>query len=185
VDKVSFDKHQSAFNVDTSSGQICVIGEVVGIDPTTTFNRRVTFTYEGQGTITKATDKVVKGDFPNVQVTVLIEELSDPAEEEFTATITTDCKLKGSIKKSGDSDRTSLKCNAGENLAAFGLDTPENQPFLENVTDAFPRRNGMNVNTRKGKIRFKTNGEPTPAGITPPSCELGSLPTPTPTPGPE
>lgn len=186
VDKVSFDKHETFFNVDTAAGDICVAGQVVGIDPTTTFNRRVTFTYEGQGTITKSSTKGVKGDFPSSSLRLMIEELSDPPTVEFDQTITTGCKLKGALKKSGEKDKVSLKCDVGQNLSAFGLETEENQDLLENVTDAYPRRSGMNANTKKGKIRFKTNGIPAPDGlIVPLSCDLGGSPTPTPTPAPE
>jgi hypothetical protein len=210
VDKVSFDKHETFFNVDTAAGDICLAGQVVGIDPTTTPNRRVTFTYGGQGTITKSSTKVVKGDFPNSSLRLEIEEINPdqancgeangvPTDDDgdgvvetgeqncdFDQTITTGCKLKGGLKKSGEKAKASLKCDVGENFSAFGLETEENQDLLENVTDAYPKRGGMNANTKKGKIRFKTNGEPAPEGVTVPlSCDLGGSPTPTPTPAPE
>jgi hypothetical protein len=184
VDKLSFDKHESFFNVDTSTGEICVQGQTVGIDPTETFNRRVTFTYTGQGTITKSSAKGVKGEFPNATLNLLIEELTDPATPEFDQTITTDCELKkGQIKKSGDAAKTQLKCNVGQDFAAFGLNTPENQPLLENVKEAYPKRHGLNVHTGKGRINLKQNGEPSPEGLVIDlSCDLGGSPSPTPSP---
>jgi hypothetical protein len=184
VDKRSFDKHESFFNIDTSSGEICLQGQTVGIDPTETFNRRVIFTYEGQGTITKSSSKGVKGDFPNVALTLYIEELTDPTTPEFEQTITTSCKLKGQIKKSGEAAKTSLRCKVGKDFFDFfGPITEDNQPLLENVTEAYPRRKGLNANTKNGNINFKQNGEPAPEGLVVPlSCDLGATPSPTPSP---
>jgi hypothetical protein len=129
----------------------------------------------------------VKGDFPNTQLTLLIEELTDPPTQEFLQTITTGCKLKGQVKKSGETAKTSLRCNVGkEFFEFFGPITDENQPLLENVTEAYPRRSGMNANTKKGRINFRQNGEPAPEGLVVPlSCDLGGGPTPSPTPAPE
>jgi hypothetical protein len=186
VDKLSFDKHETFFNVDTAAGDICLAGQAVGIDPTETPNRRVTFTYEGSGTITKSSTRGVRGDFPNSSLRLVIEALSDPPTIEFDETITTGCKLRGSLKNRGEKARANLKCKVGQDFEAFGLNTEPNEDLLENVTDAYPRRKGLNANTRKGTIRFRQNGEPAPDGlIVPLSCELGGSPTPSPTPIPE
>ena len=155
-------------------GDFCLAGRAVGIDPTTTFNRRVIFTYESLGTITKATDKAVNGAFVDVLLTLEIEELSDPVNPEFSGSITTGCKLKGRLRKEGDAAKATLQCDVGQNLSAFGLDPETQQDLIENVTDAFLQRKNLKVNTKKGKIHFTHRGEPAPPGLTIPlTCDLG------------
>jgi len=195
VDSINFDKNETLMNIDTGTGGFCLAGFVEGNDATITPNRVVTFTYESLGTIKKATEKTVTGEFVSVDLTLTIEELNAdlpncgevPVGEgncEFEQTITTGCKLKGSLRKEGDQGKSRLKCEVGENFSAFGLNDPANQEFLEIVTDAFPNRKHIKVNTKKGKIRFTNKGEPAPEGLDVElSCDLAA-PTPTPTPSP-
>jgi hypothetical protein len=178
VDRDNFDKNETLLNVDTASNQFCLAGRVVGIDPTTTFNRRVTFTYSSLGDIKKATEKSVKGTFVDVVLTLSIEELSDPVNPEFSDTITTGCKLKGALQKEGDAAKVTLKCDVGENLSAFDglepLDAATQEDLIENVADAFPKRKNLKVNVKKGKIRFTHRGETAPPGLNIPlTCDLG------------
>ena len=184
VDDEGFDKNETFMNIDTAGGDFCLAGRVVGIDPTTTFNRQVTFVYESLGTITKATEKDVKGDFTQVDLTLTIENLNPdlgtcaevPVGEgncEFQQTIVADCKLKGALKKEGDAARATLSCDVGPNFEAFGLNTEANQDLLENVTDAFVKRKHINVKTKIGKVKFTHKGVPAPEGVTVPlTCDL-------------
>jgi hypothetical protein len=174
VDVDNFDKNETLLNVDVISGDFCLAGRVIGIDPTTTFNRRVTFTYQSLGTITKATDKTVNGAFVDVLLTLDIEELGDPLTLEFSSTIQTGCKLKGRLRKEGDAAKATLQCDVGQALSAFGLDPVTQQDLIENVTDAFVKRKNLKVNTKKGKIHFTHRGVPAPPGLAIPlTCDLG------------
>jgi hypothetical protein len=176
VDKRFGDKSLSFMNVDTTAGEVCLSGSVEEIDPTTTFNRSVTFSYETLGPITKESDKSVQADFKSVsvQLTLNITELSTGGtgggpELEYLETITlpnadfpVPCKAKATLKQKGGSgstepaqDKVRLSCELGPDLAAFpGL----SEAFLENIEDAFLRRKTLKVDTKKGKLKFKTTG---------------------------
>jgi hypothetical protein len=164
-------------NVDTAGNTFCLFGQVIGIDPTTTFNRQVTFTYSSVGSIKKATAKTVTGEFVAVDLTITIDELTNPPTLEFTDTVTTGCKLKGRLKKEGDAAKVTLRCDIGEDLSAFtGLaaETPEDQQaFLENVVDAFPKRKNLKVSVKKGKLSFNHRGEPAGPGVDVPTGSCG------------
>jgi hypothetical protein len=185
LDQDNFDRNQTLFDIALGANEVCLAGRVVGVDPTTTFNRLVTFSYRSDGTVKKASDKSVSGDFPAVALTLTIEEQNPdllgcdavPVGEgncEFQQTINAGCKLKGGIKKEGEASKATLKCDVGENLSAFGLSDPDNQNLLENVVDAYPKRKNIKVNTKKGKISFNHRGDPAPENFELPanlSCE--------------
>jgi hypothetical protein len=183
VDVANFEKNQTLLDVDTATGSFCLAGRAVGVDGTVSFNRRVVFTYRSLGTITKATDKKVNGEFLNVELRLTIDELcpEDPVNcpvprNEFDGVITTGCRLKGSLQKEGDAAKAKLQCDVGENLSAFGLPPSTQQNLVENVTDAFTKRKNLKVNTKKGKIRFTHRGEPAPPDLEVPptlNCDPG------------
>jgi hypothetical protein len=183
VDKKNFDKSETLLNVDTQSGQFCLAGRAVGIDPTTTFNRQVVFTYSSLGDITKANTKSVKGDFSVVTLQLTIDELNpDGAINEFTGVIQADCKLKGSLQKEGEAAKAKLNCDLGENLSAFGLvpadaESQNDQALIDNVSEAFAKRKNLSVKVKNGKLKFTHNGEPAPGDLTVPlTCDLGGNP---------
>jgi hypothetical protein len=179
LDKKNAEKNETLMDVDTQTSAFCLAGRAVGVDPTTTFNRLVVFTYSSLGTISKANTKSVKGDFVDVQLRLTIDELDPEADPnaplDFDQTITTGCKLKGSLKKEGEEARATLQCDVGENLSAF---TDLEQAEIENVANAFTARKNLVVKVRKGKIKFTHRGEPAPGDLAVPAdlleaCGLG------------
>jgi hypothetical protein len=173
VDVHNFDRNETLIEVDTQSGDFCLAGRALGVDGTTTFNRTVVFTYRSFGTVTKATDKTVNGQFVDVELRLTIDEITpDGPVNEFDQTIQPECKLKGRLRKEGDAAKATLQCDVGQNLSAFGLDPMTQQNLIENVTDAFLKRKNLKVNTKKGKIHFTHRGEPSPPGLAIPlTCE--------------
>jgi hypothetical protein len=172
VDVDNFDKNETLLNVDTLSGDFCLAGRAVGVDPTVSFNRLVVFTYDSLGSVSKATETTVNGAFVDVNLRLTIEEQHpDGNISEFDQTIPAECRLKGRLRKEGDAAKVTLQCDVGQDLSAFtGLD----QDLVENVTDAFTKRKNLKVNTKKGKIHFTHRGEPAPPGLVVPlTCDLG------------
>ena len=175
VDVDNFDKNETLMNVDTQAGEFCLAGRVVGVDPTTTFNRVVVFTYTSLGTITKADSKGVKGEFPvDVELMLTIDETTpDGPVNDFTGTITAECRLKGSLKQEGDAARASLQCDVGEFLSEF-FGPEGDQNLIENVADAFASRRNLKVKVRQGKLSFIHRGVPAPGDLNVPlTCDLG------------
>jgi hypothetical protein len=163
--------NQSLLGIDTSSNRFCLVGLVRGTDAGPLPNREVIFEYRSNGTIKKGNAKRVAGDFSSVDLTLTIEENGAPVFG--PATVTSGCRLKGKLQKSGDQGKARLKCDLGEKLSALGLSQSANRAFLDNVEAAFPRpeQKHVKINTKKGKIRITHNGEPAPDAVEVPlSC---------------
>jgi hypothetical protein len=122
----------------------------------------VSFEYRSHGSIDKATSKTVKAGFEPVELTLLVEESGATI---FSETITSACKMKGRLRKGGDSQKVRVKCDVGENLSAFGLSDAAGGELRENVEGAFPKQKHVRVDVGKGKLRFTHNGEPAPSGV--------------------
>jgi hypothetical protein len=106
-----------------------------------------------------------------VDLTLTIEEAGSTV---FSQTITSACKLKGRLRKSGDSQKVRLRCDVGEDLSAFGLSDAASRALRDNVTNAFPKQKHIKVDTSKGKVRFTHNGAPAPSNVPISlSCDLG------------
>jgi hypothetical protein len=161
--KYTLDEDNQTFsNVDTASQRFCLAGLVQGLDTSPLPNRQVSFEYRSNGSIKSANGTRVSADFPEVQLTLTIQELGATV---FSQTITPDCKLKGRLRRAGDSQKVRLQCDVGENLSAFGLSDAASRPLRENVANAFPKQSHVKLDVSKGKLRFTHNGEPTPTGV--------------------
>jgi hypothetical protein len=165
--------NQTLSNIDTASGRFCLAGLVEGTDASPLPNRQVSFEYRSNGSIEKANAKRVTADFAQVDLTLTIEEGGSPV---FTQTITTGCKLKGRLRKAGDSQKVRLRCDAGEDLAAFGLADGASSALRDSIANAFPKagRKHIKVDVTKGRLRFTHNGEPAPSNVPVTlGCDLG------------
>ena len=168
-DKDVGDKSINLLNVDTTLDEICLAGSAQGVDAISEIlNRRVTFSYQAFGSISKESDKKVQGDFVDVQVALnlTIQEIVGappppipPPEFDETIFLTTKCKLKVSLTQPGGPqsterarDSVSLDCDLGPNFEAFGdLD----QALLTNIQEALEKRK---FNLKKGRLKIKTSG---------------------------
>jgi hypothetical protein len=185
------DDNQSFSDIDTSTGQFCLVGLVQGTDSSAVPGRTVSFEYRSNGSVDKANPKRVTGDFATVDLTLTIQGTTaalagcgeanpdpedddgdgivEPGEQncEFQRQVSSACKLKGRLNKAGDQSKARLKCDLGENLAALGLNEPANAEFLDNVEVAFPKagQKHVKINTKKGKLRVTHNGAPAPANV--------------------
>jgi hypothetical protein len=155
VDKSTGGANTSFLNVDTSLNQICLAGQVQEADETSSLPATVTFTYDSLGSISKETDKTVRGDFVSVSLTLDIST-------GYSQTITATCKLKASLQKAGVQDKVNLQCDLLENYAAFsGLTSQQ----ITNVDQAFAKVKRVKANSKNGKLKISTVGEPTDAAV--------------------
>jgi hypothetical protein len=161
--KYTLDEDNQTFsNIDTGSGQFCLAGLVRGLDTSPLPNRQVSFEYRSNGSIQSANGTRVAADFAQVQLTLTIQESGGTV---FSQTITPVCKLKGRLRRGGDSQKVRLQCDVGENLSAFGLSDAASRPLRNNVENAFPKQSHIKVDVSKGKLRFTHNGAPAPSGV--------------------
>jgi hypothetical protein len=170
-DKKGRERNTTRMVTDTSGNSFCLAGQVTGTDPTDIASREVILLYQSVGTIKKANDKKVDGEFASVDLTLQIIEQTDPPATEYMNTITSFCDVKGSLKKEGDASKARLRCDVGPNFSQFP-DLTDSQ--VENIRDAFLPKKGVNVNVKKGRVRVKHSGEPAPEGAedAPPSCPV-------------
>jgi hypothetical protein len=166
LDTKNSERNQAALNIDLAGDRFCWAGQIEGTDATVTPNRQVLFQYLSNGSVKKANSKKVDGEFDQVDLRLTITALDDAGEVEFDDTITTGCTFKGSLRNRGARSKGKLRCDVGDDFAAFGLNTPENEALLENVENAYPRRNNLKLKTNRGKIKFRHNGDPAPSGFT-------------------
>jgi hypothetical protein len=175
-DDKSGDTNSSFLGIDTPQGLICVAGQVVDFDRLALpFNRSVTFSYESNGTITKETDKTVRGEFPTtVLVSLVIVNERSEAEggplTEYDGQVTADCVLEARLVKSGERDKVKLRCDLGEDLAGFS--PPLTSSLIENVDNAYGHGRRARVDTKKGKLKIPHIGDP--ADSVPIACSLPS-----------
>jgi hypothetical protein len=157
--------NQSLLDIDTSSNRFCLVGLARGTDAGPLPNREVIFEYRSDGSIQKENAKRVAGDFASVDLTLTIEEDGTPVFG--PTTVTSECRLKGKLQKAGTRSKARLKCELGEDLAAFGLNQTATREFLDNVEAAFPKaeQKHIKLNTSKGKFRITHNGEPDTGGL--------------------
>jgi hypothetical protein len=171
-------------NISIGGSQFCWAGRVRGTDATVTPNRRVTFEYQSNGTVRQASDKKVVGDFPSVDLRLIVQSLDDAGTVLFDDTVTSACSLKASIRKEGDASRGNLRCDLGSSFSVFGLDPVADEDVLDSIEAAYPRRKNLKVNVKTGRTRFRHAGVDAPPGndvnLT---CTL-SGPSPSPTPPP-
>jgi hypothetical protein len=170
VSKTLDEHNQSFMDIDTTSGQFCLVGLAQQTDASELPNREVFFQYRSDGAIQKENQKRVTGTFATVDLTLTIEEDGSPVFGPVT--VTSGCRLKGKLQKAGERGKARLKCDVGEDLSAFGLNQPENREFLDNVEDAFPKagQKHIKINTSKGKLRITHNGAPDVGGLVTLSC---------------
>lgn len=165
VDRINFERSTSLLDISLAGNQFCFAGWVQGTDATRTPNRQVFFEYESNGTVRKADENRVDGDFVDVDLTLRIES-GDPPTVEFSQTISSVCRFKASLREAGDRARSLLRCDVGSDLADFGLDDPSDPMGLrQSVQDAYPKRKNIRVNTKTGRVKVKHDGEPTPGGL--------------------
>jgi hypothetical protein len=151
------DDNQTFSNVDTGSGRFCLAGLVRGADAETQPARTVSFEYRSIGSIEKANQKQVRAEFDDVSVTLTIEE---GGVQVFSGT-SPSCKLKGLLRKGGDSQKVRVRCDAGNDLGGFGLPLE----YVDSVDDAFRRQKHIRVDATKGKVRIRHVGAPAPSGV--------------------
>jgi len=162
--------NQSFFEI--GAGQLCFAGLVRSRDPGPEPQPLVTFEYRSDGTIEKANEKKVKGDFISVLLTLTIERNGMPP---FERSATSRCELKANVLKAGEKGKARLKCDLGEQFSELDLDEPENADFLDNVQGAFPRRRGpkhVKLDTLKGKFRVTHNGQPDVTNLVDVGCSV-------------
>lgn len=152
--------NQSFLDIDTGSDRFCLAGLVRGTDTDPLHSRVVSFDYRSLGTIKSANQKQVSGVFGGeVELTLTIREQSSTV---FSATTTSQCKLKAKLRKEGEKSKVRLKCDElGENLASFGLPAG----FEQNVEDALEEVKRAKVDVEKGRFRVTVNGLPPPPSI--------------------
>jgi hypothetical protein len=141
-----------------------VAGQVVGTDTASSIDATVTFIYDSVGTIKKATDKKVQGEFVTVSLTLLID---GPPTAPYADSITVDCKLKASLQKAGEKDKVNLTCELGENFAAFPGLTSQ---YIQNIDNAFDKVKRVKAKSKKGKLKISTSG--IPAEGSPVTCDF-------------
>jgi hypothetical protein len=161
--------NQSLANIDTGANQFCLAGLVRGTDTGPLPQREVTFEYRSQGTIKKASENQVTGEFGSVDLTLTIEDFTGTL---FEQTLTSVCEVRGKVFKTGERSKVRVKCELGEFLSAFGLDLE----LRNNVSAAFPkdtRGKHIRLNIEKGKVRFFQTGEEAPETVeVDVSCDL-------------
>jgi hypothetical protein len=154
--------------MNVTANQVCLAGLVRRVDPGPLAHPIVTLAYRSVGGIKRVNAKRLIGDFVDVDLTLTIEE--NGTDLFPPTTITSACELRGRLLRSGERDKVVLRCEAGENLSAFGsLDG-----LLENVEGAFPRRGAkhIRINTETGRIRIVHNGQPVPTNQVQVSCDF-------------
>ena len=160
------ESNQSFANIDTPSGQFCLAGLVRGTDTTHVPNREVTFEYRSNGTIRNANARNVNADFPGVDLTLTIEDSSGTL---FENTVGSGCKLKGKLKRSGDQDKTRLRCRLNTNL--IDLELPAD--LVSTVIGAFPKQKHIKIDALRGKVRVTQRGVPAgPGAALPLDCPI-------------
>ena len=163
LDRVAYNvdgNNQSFLEIDTGSDRFCLAGLVRGTDTDPLHSRFVSFEYRSPGTIKSASPKQVSGTFEGVvELTLTIQEQGSTV---FSATTTSQCKLKAKLRKEGEKSKVRLKCDElGENLASFGLPPG----FEQNVEDALEQVKHAKVDVEKGRFRVTVNGLPPPPSI--------------------
>ena len=151
----------SFLNVDTSSGRMCVAGQVRGSDEAA----NVTFSYESLGSIDKATDERVRGVFVSVSLTLDVTGGASPA---YRQTVQAECKLKASLLKAGSQAKAGLRCDLGDHYSAFAGLTPEQ---VTNIDNAFAHQKRAKATSKNGRLKVSHVGVPS-SGRVPVSCVL-------------
>ena len=162
ADEKTFDANSSFLNIDTGLNQMCVAGAVEEPDRLQLpFNEIVTFYYDANSAIDKATDKKVKGVFGEVTVQLrLLLMALNASESDFDQTIFPTCKVQATLDKAGDHAKVTLRCDLGENLSSFTGLTPGQ---LTNIDNAFGKGKRAKVNVKSGKLKIVHSGQPTEA----------------------
>jgi hypothetical protein len=160
-DKSTGSANTSFLSVDTGRSQVCVAGQVQGSDGAA----NVAFSYESLGSIGKATDKSVRGDFVSVSLTLDITGGTSPA---YGQTIQAGCKLEASLQKAGSRDKVSLRCDFGDHYSAFpGLTSQQ----VTNIDNAFAHQKRAKATSKNGRLKVSHAGVPSSAGV-PVTCAL-------------
>jgi hypothetical protein len=160
VDQSTGAANTSFLSVATGSDQVCVAGQVQGTDGSTS----VVFSYESIGSISKATDKKVIGEF--ISVSLMLDITGGTAA--YSQEIMLQCKLGASLRKEGSRDKVSLRCELGQNYSAF----PNlNSALIVNINRAFAKQPKVKANSKRGRLKISHVGEPAD-GEVPVSCTL-------------
>ena len=164
MDKSTGGSNVSFLNVGPGPNQICVTGQVQEVDESASIPPTVTFTYSSDGSIDKANDKKVKGDFVSVLLTL---DISGTNVTPYNQTIAAACKLKASLVKEGEQDKVNLNCDLGENFSAF---TGLNSAQIVNIDNAYKSVKRAKAKSKSGKLKISTTGVPTESvGVSCPS----------------
>ena len=154
VDTRTGGANTSFLEVDTGLGQVCVAGQVQGSDGAVS----VAFRYASLGSVAKATEKKVRGDFVSVSLTLDIAGGASPA---YGQTIAAECRLKASLLQAGSQDKVRLRCELGENYAAFpGLTSQQ----VTSIDNAFAEQPRARARSKTGRLKISHAGAPSGGG---------------------
>jgi hypothetical protein len=151
----------SFLNVDTGRSRVCVAGQVQGSDGAA----NVKLTYESLGSIGKATDQKVRGDFLSVSLTL---DITGGTSQAYGQTIQAACKLKAGLQKAGSQNKVRLRCDLGDRYSDFPGLTSEQ---ITNIDNAFAHQKGAKATSKNGRLNVSHVGVPRSAGL-PISCAL-------------
>ena len=155
VDTRTAGANTSFLEVDTGLGQVCVAGHVQGSDGAID----VAFRYESLGSIGKANEQKVRGDFVSVSLTL---DITGGAAPTYGQTIPAECRLRASLQKAGSRGKVRLRCELGENYAAFaGLSSQQ----VTSIDNAFAEQPRARARSKTGRLKISHVGDPSGAGF--------------------
>jgi hypothetical protein len=95
-------------------------------------------------------------------------DITDGASPTYQQTIQAACSLKASLDKAGARAKVRLRCDLGEQYAAFPGLTPVH---VAQIDAAFAGQQRARGNSKNGRLKVSHVGAPSPGGV-PISCGL-------------